>query len=642
MPKIQIMLNQAGKPAGVVNVSREDLDSGTPIILTNSNNVGAVKWAWEFISVPVNEFGVSASSVLSGAATDTAEFIADLPGTYILQLTINNSIIGRIAAAVLSTSIGSRFPGIGEINEFGDFGWSTAATQLFARLDSYNLFGQTAGRHLDGYYPDPNVIGIMEGSGAGNSLEIADIPDGTFLKRTLNIIEGGMPTLQNCYDEDSLISIGSNGAVRLSNDLLAQRSEDIANANLRLINTGISGNVGLDINGYADTDFAGVMSRCMIETADIPIALNGAVAAGVLTIADPVDLTTISTDLLTLVELSGEVEGLFRFTRINATSGGLTDFDNNITVPDGNVVATFYYIRFLIGSDVTDSVPIAPGPVRANMITFGGFDDLGSGIGHLHYVYQTGGNPNEEFTKKSVLVDDNNPATDIAYETTTGEYHSQRLVTGVAPTAYTHAANPTVRAKNDGAGPAVQADDYVLDSEETGYIWIDLNSAHEDIGGSSSWEITSDTILNVGNANWQSSWLASTIVDGYHYIETSEWPEGMKLNSIEVDWLSTIAGNSVELYAVRQRWPGNPGDARVNLPLNSGYSHIEHAGDSARHIDTFTCDQNNVDWAHETSKLVIILHASELGTNEIVYGIRLNATYRSVSKYHTNTTTNPA
>lgn len=107
MAKIQIIINQFGLPSGVPGVSRDDLYVGGPVTLTNLDNTGANKFKWEFVSVPVenlmNSSPVISSSVLSGINTNTAIFTPDIPGTYIIKLTINNRIIGTIGAAVIST-----------------------------------------------------------------------------------------------------------------------------------------------------------------------------------------------------------------------------------------------------------------------------------------------------------------------------------------------------------------------------------------------------------------------------------------------------------------------------------------------------------------------------------------------------------
>ena len=714
MPLVQITINQAGSPAGVPSVSREDIVIGVPVILTNNNNTGAIKHKWEFLSVPIDEFGNMSIANILTPNSPTASFVPDIIGTYIIQLTINDRMIGTAGAAVPSVALG-RFPGIRETNEFGVNGWGTTFSRLFSTLDALPLPGVVAGGNLDGYYPNPNVIGITEGYGMGDNLPIDMVSDGYFLRRNgnsitgsivdqvvessgptvLNITDifdgyflrrdgndirgsivdqvvessgptvltfgaipdgeffkrdgvnaiGGYPPLQNCYEENPEIEINASGVISLLQELNSHRSFDLANAVLRISSneTAISGQMGIDMDGYADHDFACIDHRCKINNASIGQDLTGNVVGGLLTIVDPVDLNSVSTDLLLYVKLEGGVNGLFKFSKINATTGDIYDLDNGAIMPDGDCTATFYYPRFHIGSNTEDSTFMGPGPSRVNMLTFGGFDNTNSSIGHLHYVYQTGGISNEEFTKKTMLVIDGNNAEDLTYETSDGEYHARRLIAGVAPTAYSHATDPTARIKNDGAGPAVQADDYVYDSEHDGYLWVDLMaSSRIGAGAADDWTFKSDDPNDIGDATWDGVIFESMQLDGYQVINCNDWPEGMKLNFIEVDWWSNIGlGRGVRLMATRQEWPAASGDKITNHRLNSGYTEIRHAGDSVRRWNYFECDQNNLNWYHDTNKLVIVLVAGETGSGERVYGIRLNVTYRSVGKFDTNLSTDP-
>jgi hypothetical protein len=124
MATIQIVITQSAV-SGAVNESRDDLVTGTAVFLTNSDNVGATSFLWEFINVPD-----TSAATISGSTTDTPWFTPDVVGSYLIQLTINDRIKGRVVAAV-KTAEGMREIATGEANELG---WQNTVNDNFETL----------------------------------------------------------------------------------------------------------------------------------------------------------------------------------------------------------------------------------------------------------------------------------------------------------------------------------------------------------------------------------------------------------------------------------------------------------------------------------------------------------------------------
>ena len=141
-----VLLNQAGKPPGTPNVSREDLATGVLVTCTNPGG-GASQWEWTMCSVPVN------SSVPLGVFSSiaVASFTPDVSGSYLIELCVNKTIAGtdinRIIAGVDLPLLpgcpkGWRLLASGERLEFGPTGWAPEWQRI--QLDLYNLFSGAA------------------------------------------------------------------------------------------------------------------------------------------------------------------------------------------------------------------------------------------------------------------------------------------------------------------------------------------------------------------------------------------------------------------------------------------------------------------------------------------------------------------
>lgn len=126
MPYVSIIINQVGKIPGIAGVSRDDLDVGSLITLTNDypGYVDVTSIKWEFVSwpklTPTHE-----APILNGTTSESCTFMPEVIGTYIIELTLNNTIKGRIGAAIKTTKLKKRLPGELEADEYiGGWGYN--------------------------------------------------------------------------------------------------------------------------------------------------------------------------------------------------------------------------------------------------------------------------------------------------------------------------------------------------------------------------------------------------------------------------------------------------------------------------------------------------------------------------------------
>jgi len=131
-----IVINQAGKPPGLPSQSRDDLNLGTSVSLTNNDNTGIVSWLWEFVSVPVGS-----SAVISGLALPSASFVPDVRGSYLIRLTVDgspsNPAMDTRIAAVRTAFLGIRKPATSEQLQFDPVdGWSAAQQAMIDAIDT--------------------------------------------------------------------------------------------------------------------------------------------------------------------------------------------------------------------------------------------------------------------------------------------------------------------------------------------------------------------------------------------------------------------------------------------------------------------------------------------------------------------------
>jgi len=94
MPLFQIVVNQAGKPAGVAGQAREDLVTGVPVQLTITGGPFAA-YFWSFIDKPVEYLptpSYSSAGLLTPLLDATQCSPIDNQGTYLVQLIVDSGM----------------------------------------------------------------------------------------------------------------------------------------------------------------------------------------------------------------------------------------------------------------------------------------------------------------------------------------------------------------------------------------------------------------------------------------------------------------------------------------------------------------------------------------------------------------------
>ncbi len=125
-----IVINQSGKSAGIPGVSRDDLSVGYVVTLTNNNNTDVTTWLWEFISKPS-----TSSATINNSTTSASTFTPDVVGSYLIQLTVNGTIVNQKIAAVKTDYLRVRIPAALESTQFVN--WATTIHSAFLNIDSY-------------------------------------------------------------------------------------------------------------------------------------------------------------------------------------------------------------------------------------------------------------------------------------------------------------------------------------------------------------------------------------------------------------------------------------------------------------------------------------------------------------------------
>lgn len=136
MPVIQLIADFPGSP-GAPGVSRTftyaQLAVPHTITLSLSSSAGITAYEWVLVDRPAGS-----ASVLSDPAVASPTFDPDLPGTYLVQCTVNGgTAYGRIAVAFTTQVRALRKPAAGETSEYDSArGWMAALEDLFDKFDA--------------------------------------------------------------------------------------------------------------------------------------------------------------------------------------------------------------------------------------------------------------------------------------------------------------------------------------------------------------------------------------------------------------------------------------------------------------------------------------------------------------------------
>jgi hypothetical protein len=152
MATASIIISQPANPipVGVAGRARQDLLLQSSVVLSNANDDGVVSWRWTMVGRPQGS-----AATLSSPSTPSSQFVPDVQGTYLIELSVNGAAAGetqRRVAAVLD-ECGFRYPAPEEIGPNANYdvggdeneqGWAPAVEQVIRGAKSTSGFPTNA------------------------------------------------------------------------------------------------------------------------------------------------------------------------------------------------------------------------------------------------------------------------------------------------------------------------------------------------------------------------------------------------------------------------------------------------------------------------------------------------------------------
>ncbi len=117
-----------GSPTPVENIA-----IGGTVTLTNNNDTGATTWAWVLLARPNGS-----TATLAAPTASTTSFIADLEGSYLVQLTVNGTLVSTGVARIVATHTGIKILARDEVEEgdaSGIEGWALPSRESLQLID---------------------------------------------------------------------------------------------------------------------------------------------------------------------------------------------------------------------------------------------------------------------------------------------------------------------------------------------------------------------------------------------------------------------------------------------------------------------------------------------------------------------------